>query len=140
MDTVTELVRGQHFVRMRDLRVLKDYSPVRWQSFVSGMVAGFGNLVMECGIFLDSSAFMFRVTDPGDEGTTALLNVGNHLPSARRNIPKDLKLEAENLRYLSVEFIEEWLSFANGEVLIACYQGVLINRTRFVHTGVLIIP
>jgi hypothetical protein len=34
--------------------------------------------VMACGIFLDSNAFMFRVTDPGDEGIAALLNVGNH--------------------------------------------------------------
>jgi len=33
---------------------------------------------MACGIFLDSNAFMFRVTDPGDEGIAALLNVGNH--------------------------------------------------------------
>ena len=88
MDTVTELVKGQSFVRMRDFWVLKGYTAVRWQSFVSGMVAGLGNLVMACGIFLDSSAFMFRVTDPVDEGTMTLLNVGNHLPSVRRYIPK----------------------------------------------------
>ena len=97
MDAVTELVKGQNFVRMREFGVLKDYAPVRWHSFVSGMVAGLGNLVMTCGIFLDSSAFMFGVTDPGDEGNTALLNVGNQFPSARRNITKDLKLRISDI-------------------------------------------
>ena len=73
VDTVRELVKGLNFVKMRDCRVLKDYAPVRWHSFVGGMVAGLGNLVMACGIFLDSSAFVFRVTDPGDFSRSILV-------------------------------------------------------------------
>ena len=90
--------KGQSFVRVRFSRVINDYAPVRWQSFVGGMVARLGNLVLACGIFLDSSAFMFRVTDPGVEGTMALLNVGIHLPWTRFNIPKDLMLDRTALR------------------------------------------
>jgi hypothetical protein len=68
------------------------------------MVARLGNIVLACGVFLDSSAFMFRVTDPGDEGTTALQNVGIHLSSARFNIPNDLMLDrtALNISDISV--------------------------------------
>ena len=87
------------------------------------MVARLCTLVMACGIILDSSAFMFRVTEPGDEGTTALLNVGIHLPSTRRNFPKNLMLDRTALRVSvisSVVFTGQWLSFANGEVSAPC--------------------
>jgi hypothetical protein len=38
--------KGQNFVRVMFSRVLKDYAPVRWQSFVGGIVARLGNLVL----------------------------------------------------------------------------------------------